>query len=839
MAKTTLSFKRRVTLHFCFFLFALILVTSENSSTVLIPGQFLRDSQNQTLVSPDKTFELGFFTPGTAGGSSNNRYLGIWYHNAPAKEVVWVANRNASLSDTSGALSLSPTGILVLLNNQNKTIWTSNNGNPSQAATPNPTLQLLDSGNLVVIDGNRVGILWQSFDHPSNTLLPGMKIRSNFATGKQTFLTSWKTDQDPDEGRFSMSIDPRGYPQLILKNGEENRYRLGSWNGKYFTGTPLLPENNIFEYEFVMNKTDVYYTYNVKSALLSRLVLNQTGFLQRYARSQGRSEWTSLYGAPMDQCDLYGNCGAHMTCNMEENSPPTCDCLDEFELIDPENQSKGCARKVPLNCENEYFWNYTRVKLPDTSTSSWFSEIRSLGECQEVCLRNCSCMAYADADITKADGGCLMWFGELVDMRQYDSGGQELFVRLSAAVPKSPATLNSGGKNLVAIVASSVGLAGLAGTVLVLVLWHRRQRSLGMRGASIFRRDGGNEEGGEDSEMELHIFDRATMVKATDNFSTENKLGQGGYGPVYKGTLADGQEIAVKTLSKSSGQGTTEFKNEVVLIAKLQHRNLVKLLGCCIEGDEKMLIYEFMPNKSLDFFIFDKTKSKSLDWNMRIAIVNGIARGLLYLHQDSRLRIIHRDLKASNVLLDKDMNPKISDFGMARIFGGDQIEANTSKVVGTYGYMSPEYAIDGLFSMKSDVFSFGVLLLEIISGKRNRGFSHQDHNLNLLGHAWRLWIEGKPIELVEEEIVDDELSTTTQVLRCIQVGLLCVQQRPDDRPSMSSVVVMLTSETLLPQPKQPGFFTERNLPDSESSTSDNKHNSASVNEVTISLLDAR
>ncbi|KAL3727575.1 hypothetical protein ACJRO7_032329, partial [Eucalyptus globulus] len=208
--------------------------------------------------------------------------------------------------------------------------------------------------------------------------------------------------------------------------------------------------------------------------------------------------------------------------------------------------------------------------------------------------------------------------------------------------------------------------------------------------------------------QELSLIRLDIIRAATQNFSNECKLGEGGIGPVYK------------------------FKNEVISIARLQHRNLVRLLGCCFEEHEKILIYEYMPNKSLYVFLFGSTVGQSLDWKMRINITFGIARGLLYLHEDSRLRIIHRDLKASNILLDGEINPKIFDFGMTRIFGVNQDEANTNKVVGTYGHMVPEYAMQALFSVKSDVFSFGVLLLEIISGRKNNGFHLQEHGENLL-----------------------------------------------------------------------------------------------------------
>ncbi|XP_073115462.1 receptor-like serine/threonine-protein kinase SD1-7 [Elaeis guineensis] len=307
---------------------------------------------------------------------------------------------------------------------------------------------------------------------------------------------------------------------------------------------------------------------------------------------------------------------------------------------------------------------------------------------------------------------------------------------------------------------------------------------------------------------DLLFFDLEIILAATNNFSIESKIGEGGFGPVYQGKLNNGQDIAVKRLSEKSSQGLDEFKNEVTLIAKLQHRNLIRLLGCCIHGGERMLIYEYMHNRSLDTFIFDEGKRSLLGWQNRFTIIVGIARGLRYLHQDSRFRIIHRDLKASNVLLDREMKPKISDFGMARLFGDDQTQARTHRVVGTYGYMSPEYAMDGILSTKLDVFSFGVLVLEIISGRRNKGFYQSEPHSNLIKYAWKLWKEGKSFELLDESLED--LHRISEVLRCIQVGLLCVQEQPRDRPMMSSVIMMLATENAtLPEPKEPGFNTER------------------------------
>ncbi|XP_070678947.1 G-type lectin S-receptor-like serine/threonine-protein kinase SD1-1 isoform X8 [Malus domestica] len=334
---------------------------------------------------------------------------------------------------------------------------------------------------------------------------------------------------------------------------------------------------------------------------------------------------------------------------------------------------------------------------------------------------------------------------------------------------------------------------------------------------------------------ELQFFHLRTIIAATNNFSPVQKLGQGGFGTVYKGVLRNNQNIAVKRLSRASGQGVEEFKNEVALIARLQHRNLVKLLGCCIKGEERMLVLEYLPNKSLDYFLFDHTKKSLLDWQKRFEIINGVARGVLYLHQDSRLRIIHRDLKTSNVLLDAEMNPKISDFGMARIFHGDQLQDTTNRVVGTYGYMSPEYAVFGRFSTKSDVFSFGVILLEIVSGKKNNGFYQADHFVNLIGHVWQLWSEDRALEIVDSSL---ESYAPDEAMRCIQVGLLCVEEESKNRPSMSAVVFMLSGEASAPSPQQPAFSLRKNSC-GDAVVPSVSEGSCSINDVTITKFEGR
>ncbi|KAF3634407.1 G-type lectin S-receptor-like serine/threonine-protein kinase [Capsicum annuum] len=795
------------------------------TSDAITKAHFLKDGEDNVVVSGGGIYELGFFSP----GNSKNRYVGMWYKNIPVRKVVWVANREAPLTSRAGILKVVEPGILVLVNGTNNVVWSTNTSRSVQ----NPIAQLLDSGNLVVKQADDGNFLWQSFDHPTNTLFPGVKLGWNFVTGREVYLSSWKNEEDPAPGDYTYHCDPSGYPQNFLKKGSTVIYRSGPWNGLRFGGATNSRYGNFYNYKIVSTNTEVYFqTYRTPTVIAS-FMLNPNGVIQLLTWVDGEQAWVPFFIIPGDNCDTYKLCGSYGSCNSND-FPVLCGCLDKFvpknsEAWNKADWSGGCVRRTQLNCsQGDVFLKYSQLKLPDTR-NSWSNVTMTLEECKNMCSKNCSCMAYSNADIRDGGSECLLWFNDLLDIRQVPKGGLDIYIRVAASESDDSLERSNGkkGKALIWILASSVGVILV---LLSMLIYHRRRKKV----LELKRRGRLGHSGNCAEEFEIPLFDLSTIAKATNNFSIDVKIGEGGFGPVYKGKL-EGQEIAVKRLSRTSTQGENEFKNEVLCIAKLQHRNLVKIIGCCVEGEEKMLIYEYLPNGSLDSFIFDDTQNKVLDWPKRFHIINSIARGLLYLHQDSQLRIIHRDLKANNILLDKDMNPKISDFGLAKICEEDDNEAKTNRVVGTRGYLSPEYASQGLYSVKSDVFSFGILVLEIVSGKSNRRFSHPDHYLNLLGHAWKIYKEGRSIELLDERLSDT--CSRSEVERSICVGLLCVQQCPEDRPSMSSVVFMLNNEGVLPQAKQPGFYIERNTKEVEFSS--NQHANVTVSETPITMLDVR
>ncbi|KAK1282468.1 Receptor-like serine/threonine-protein kinase SD1-8 [Acorus calamus] len=808
---------------FFFFTFFNLIIPSMAADSIT-PSQPLKDGQ--TLISSNEIFELGFFTL----GDLNKRYVGIRYHKIP-NTIVWVANRDDPLvKDREGVLRIHNDGNLVLMHSGGYVVWSSKIGTNSTDLIA----QIRDDGNFVLTDGTGT-LTWQSFDHPTDTILPGMKIGWDLRTGLNRNMTSWRSPNDPSSGDYLYYLDIHGSPQLMLRRRSDSvlMFRNSPRNMLRFGGVPGM-NVNMFHYEFVQTHTEVYFTLVLRGDVITRLILLPSGVVERYVWVEQQQVWNQLWAASNEQCDKYGTCGPNGVCNTSDIN--VCDCLRGFKpktTLDwylRVGSDGGCVRKTELDCRGDAFVAVSGVNVPDTSNSTVDEEM-SLDACGEACAKECSCTAYGMANISSGRG-CLMWFGDLWDTRTFADNGQVIYVRLAAS-EISQNDKHNHKKKLIGIIVATVVLSMILLGSIYWFMWKNKSNKARWKGnKNVCYDDRSSKEG-----MDLPLFDLDTLEMATDNFSDVNKIGEGGFGPVYKGNLKEDQHIAVKRLSRNSTQGLDEFKNEVMLIARLQHRNLVRLLGCCVERGERMLIYEYMPNKSLDTFVFDATRNPSLVWRTRHDIVMGIARGLVYLHQDSRFRIIHRDLKLSNILLDKEMNPKISDFGLARIFRGDHGEANTRRVVGTYGYMSPEYAMDGVFSVKSDVFSFGVLVLEIVSGKKNRGVYQSEIHLNLLAHAWHLWKEGNALELLDTSI--DYSWSISKAIRCIHVGLLCVQERADDRPTMPCVVTMLSSEiVMLPQPRQPGFYTRANDLPLDWPTEHNQE-SCSINEVTLTIIRAR
>ncbi|KAM0951483.1 putative protein kinase RLK-Pelle-DLSV family [Dioscorea sansibarensis] len=765
--------------------FLFVIFHDSIATDTLNPNQPLRDGQ--TLVSAKETFALGFFSP----GRSKNRYLGIWYNKLPGGQttsIVWVANRRGPLiSGTNGSLELNGNGTLAI----NSMMFL-----PMPTVTvTNPVAQLLDDGNFVIREANSSEFAWQSFDYPTDTLLSGMKIGWDLRTGLNRNLTSWRSKDDPSPGDYVLSMDPKGIPQANLWYGSTKKWRSGPWTGTQFSNLEEQPRTYGLRFSFVNNKDEVYYMYNTTGTkIVYRPLVDQSGRTKSFVWIESSGMWNLFRNYPINQCQEYSTCGPYSVCDVDVW--PICRCLQGFKPKSPQEwpiteTSSGCERLTALDCKNmsDGFMTISLAGLPETSNAILHPNI-SLNECKARCLKDCSCTAYATANISGAGIGCVIWITELIDMRMSSHPSQDVFVRLAAADLVSISSTSgkkSQSKSMVLIIVFS--MVALVIPVIYSCPWGKKKMT-----HKDIRRNG---------ELELTQLQWRTLMEATHNFAKTNILGKGGFGLVYKGKLAEGREIAVKRLSRNSTQGIDEFENEVTFIAKLQHRNLVRLLGYCIQGEEKILVYEYMPNGSLDAFLFDKEKGVHLDWRTRFHIIASIARGLLYLHQDSRLKIIHRDLKASNILLDVEMDPKISDFGLARNFEDCKTMIKTRKVVGTYGYMAPEYVLDGVYSMKSDVFSFGVLILEIISGQRNRVFLSNPH-LYLLGKAWRLWNEGKALDLLDP-LIGNSFSVT-QVMRCINIGLLCVQEKTEDRPIMSSIVTMLANDDApLPEPKEPGF----------------------------------
>lgn len=510
--------------------------------------------------------------------------------NISPRKVVWVANRENPIaaSDTLANLTISSNGNLELVDGKQNSFWSTNISVPFNGSAAG----LLDSGNLVV-EHDDVGAdpLWQSFDYPSDTLLPSMVLGFDSKSGKCSLMKAWKSESDPSAGLFLVELSLDVPSQVFIWINESNQ-GTKSFSYRVFNNTP------------------------------SYLGISSDGVLSFFKPSDNGSKWWIPWVAPVNPCDIYGTCGVYGVCKGSESPNPNCECLKGFvpkTNVEWSNRNRTgeCVRHTELFCDQsstsrsfssegkeDGFRKMVGLKLPD------FCElIKNLeaDECKIRCLNNCSCQAYAQVN----NIGCLVWSSDLIDIQEFASGGMDLYIRLANG------ELDEGKPVKLIASVTAVGFISIL-TAIAFGVQRLRGKKTGntkektklmqLNHTSDNSRDNLQEYIRKYDPSELFIYNFDSILNATNNFSTMNKLGEGGFGPVYKGKLQEGKEIAVKRLSSSSGQGIEEFKNEMLLISKLQHKNLVRIMGCCVKDDEKLLIYEFMPNRSLDTLLFDRTR---------------------------------------------------------------------------------------------------------------------------------------------------------------------------------------------------------------------------------------
>ncbi|KAG2624207.1 G-type lectin S-receptor-like serine/threonine-protein kinase At2g19130 [Panicum virgatum] len=788
---------------------------ANGNNDTLMAGQVL--AVGDKLVSRNGKFALGFFQPGSGITSkytdistttSPGWYLGIWFNRIPVFTVIWVANRDKPISDPKlnhTQLKISGDGNLVILNHATESIiWSTNIVNKTQTSIINTTAVLFNNGNFALMGSpsSAVPPLWQSFDYPTDVFLPGAKFGRNKVTGLNRKYISSKNLIDPGLGSFCIELDTNGAMLLRSRNPSVVYW---SWSSGSSLLVPLLktmldmnPQTKgLISPAYIDNNEEMYYTYTLvdESSLIFAL-LDISGQVKMNVWSQARQSWQTLYAQPAVPCTAYATCGPFTVCN--SNSKPFCDCMKSFSLkssLDWEldDHTGGCVRITPLDCnvkENttsstDMFQPITRVTVPYDPQS--IEDATTESKCAEACLGDCSCTAYS-----YNSSRCYTWHGELLNVKQNDNidntSEDVLYVRLAT---KDVQSVRKNKRKPIVGVVSAVSIIsfGLLMLILLSMIWRKKFKCCGAQLYSSQGTGGG-----------IIAFRYTDLGHATKNFS--EILGGGGFGSVFKGVLSDSTAIAVKRLDGAS-QGEKQFRAEVSSIGLIQHINLVKLIGFCSEGDKRLLVYEHMVNGSLDAHLF-QSKATILNWSTRYQIAIGVARGLSYLHQSCCECIIHCDVKPENILLSASFVPKIADFGMAAIVGRDFSKVLTTSR-GTIGYLAPEWLSGVAVTAKVDVYSFGMVLLEIISGRRNspnQGYTSSSYHVAFFPvRAVSKLHEGDVQSLVDPQLHGN--FNLEEAERFCKVACWCIQDNECDRPTMIEVVRALEGLHGLDMPPMP------------------------------------
>ncbi|XP_077213096.1 G-type lectin S-receptor-like serine/threonine-protein kinase At5g35370 [Tasmannia lanceolata] len=747
------------------------------------------------LSSPNGTFQASIFNPLSQQSSF---YLCILH--VSSNTIFWSANRNRPISST-GTMSLTQSGLSV--SNPNDTVYWST----PTLNSPVTALQLLETGNLILLDRSN-GSLWQSFDYPTDTITIGQKFYiqtpplANSVSG---------TDLSAGDYRFSITNS-----DSVLQWRGMDYWRL-SMDPRAFKDSnsdiSYLQMNNSGLFLFSGDGITVVWQVNLQETNFRIAVLDSTGKFS--VRSLSGTTWNEEFEAPLDNCRLPLSCGPIGLCTVGSDS--VCSCPSSFysasnggclpaggaQLANPNCSSNGSISYIGLGGGSQYFAN--GFSNPTVSGSDFSA-------CKDLCSKNCSCLGFF---YTNSSFSCYILEDQLGSMFYSATVENENLGCIKTFVVSSTSSSNGnsgGGFPIAALILLPTTGFFLIMILIVMVLWRRSRNSK----AEVLRLERLNSSMDEFDNIPIPglpvRFKFEELELATNNF--EIQIGLGGFGAVYKGTLPDETDIAVKRIDNVGIHGKKEFLTEIAIIGGIRHVNLVKLRGFCARGTERLLVYEYMNRGSLDRSLFGI--GPALEWQERVGIALATARGLAYLHGGCEHRIIHCDIKPENILLHDHSQVKISDFGLSKLMSAEQSNLFTT-MRGTRGYLAPEWLTNAAISDKTDVYSYGMVLLEIVRGRKNcsvqtRNVDNQSNedlssfssslspsSIYFPLFALEMHEQGRYLELADPRL--QRRVTEEEVKKLVHVALCCVHEEPMLRPSMANVVGMLEGGTAVGKPR--------------------------------------
>ncbi|KAJ3683470.1 hypothetical protein LUZ60_013697 [Juncus effusus] len=776
---------------FSFFLFTLLPFFSISA---VIPLGSTLTPLNSSWTSPNQTFSFSFVA---SESSSKLYYPAISYYSSVP---IW-APPGPPLVDSGGSLRLLQSGNLVLQNSSGAIQWQTNTS--SRGVT---SASLLETGNFVLQNSSSSSsFLWQTFDHPTDTIVESQNFSSNQVLTSNSYTFSLMAS-----GNLTLNFDGSTNNSIQYFNQGYNETTTKGVTAPILS----LQTNGIVQlFDQTLNTTFVIAysdNYGESGDMIRFLRLDSDGNFRAYSANRGSAVQNIQWSAITEQCNVFGYCGNFGMCVYNDTSP-NCICPSQnFEFTDPSDPRQGCKRKTDLSsCPS----NSTMLVLDNTQFLTYPPEITNeqffvgLTACRQNCLSGPSCLA--STALGDGSGLCYLKVSSFVSAFQSPVLPSTSYVKVCAPpLPNSPSSLTTSTKGnshirfwviIVIVLVTILFLVGLEWGI----WWCFCRNNLKYNGSQT----------GQYALLEYASgapiqFSYKELNKSTKGF--KEKLGFGGFGTVYKG-LVNRLPVAVKRL-EGIEQGEKQFRMEVATISSTHHLNLVRLIGFCSEGRHRLLVYEFMKNGSLDAYLFGD--SKHLSWQARFNIAIGTARGITYLHEECRDCIVHCDIKPENILLDESFNAKVSDFGLAKLINAkDQRNRTLKSVRGTRGYLAPEWLANLAITTKSDVYSFGMVLLEIVSGKRNFDVSEERERKKFSIWAYEEFERGGFVNITDKRVVDEEGENldAEQIERVLKVSFWCIQEQPSMRPSMGRVVQMMEGIMEVERAPPPRVMLETNL----------------------------